>query len=74
MKVRHPVHILLGIALPWLSPAVNIGGVIFFCGYQYLQYRYKSTRKLRDDSYLDIKETVIPYIISAIIFKLWGML
>ena len=64
-RYRHPAHIALGAALPWFDPACNTGGVIFFCAYQWLQYKHHSSRQLKDDSYLDIKETAIIYAVSA---------
>jgi len=73
VKIRCFVHVLLGAGLPWLSTEVNLGGVIFFCAYQYLQYRHHSSRQMKDDSYLDIKETAVAYIISAVIKRLIGV-
>jgi len=70
--VRHWAHIVLGAGLPWLPPEINIGGVIFFCAYQFLQFKHLSHRLDRDDSYLDVKETVIAYIISAVVKKIIG--
>ncbi len=72
MKIRCIWHPMLGSVLPWLAPEVNIGGMIGFCAYQYLQYKYRSNRRERykDDSYLDLNETLIPYVISAIVKRI----
>ena len=63
-------HILLGIVLPWLSPACNIGGVALFFGYEYLQYKYLSRRGDKDDSFKDIYEALVPYVISSVVRRI----
>jgi hypothetical protein len=66
-------HILIGIGLPWLPIFVPHGtiymvvGILFFISYQILQYKFKSTHLLKDNSFLDIFETGVAYAISLII-------
>ncbi len=69
MRIRSIWHVVLGIILPWLDLGANIGGMIGFCAYQYLQYKYRSNRQERykDDSYLDVNELLVAYVISAIV-------
>ena len=66
-RIRHPAHIALGAVLPWFDPAGNVGGVILFCAYQWLQDKSKLARGEIADSYLDVKETAITYAISAVV-------
>jgi len=63
-------HILLGIVLPWLSPACNIGGVFLFFAYEFLQYHHLSRRGDKDDSFKDIYEALVPYVISSIVQRI----
>lgn len=75
MKIRCIWHVVLGAVLPWLAPEANIGGWIGYVGYQYLQYKYLTNRidRTKDDSFKDINEMLIPYIISAIVKRIvWG--
>ena len=67
-------HILLGAVCPWLPLGANLGLVVLFCGYEYLQYRYLSRRDMKDDSYLDVKETAIAYAISGIVKMILGVI
>jgi len=67
MKIRSGWHVVLGLILPWLPLGANLGGLFLFGLYQGLQYKFRSRRDLRDDSFLDVKETMIPYVISALI-------
>ncbi len=66
MKVRCWWHIILGIVLPWLEPICNLGGVILFLGYEYLQYKYLSKRDEKDTSYCDVYEVAVAYVISSL--------
>ena len=65
--VRCKWHIALGAVLPWLGPASNVGLVILFCAYQYLQYKHRTALGEIDRSYLDVKETAIIYTISTVV-------
>lgn len=73
MRVRCFWHLLLGALCPWLPFGANLGLVGLFFGYEYLQYRYLSRRDLKDDSYLDIRETAIAYAISGIVKMIVGV-
>ena len=67
MKVRCIWHVLLGIILPWLPLGVNLGGLFLFGLYEYLQYKYLSRRDMKDDSFKDVYECAVPYIVSSVV-------
>ena len=67
MKVRSKWHIILGVISPWLELGANIGIVLLFLGYEWLQYRHGNTKQMRDDSYLDVREMAIAYGVSAVV-------
>ena len=81
LKIRCKYHVALGIGLPWLGGWLCLTGAILYIAYQYLQFNYRSRLWpehracvdediFKDDSYLDIKEMVIPLIISGAVMKI----
>ena len=81
MKIRCWWHVILGIGLPWLGGWICLTGTILYIAYQYLQFKFRSRLwpehracldegVYKDDSYLDIKEMVIPLIISGAVMKI----
>lgn len=73
MKVRCVWHVILGIILPWLHPFCNLGGVILFLGYEYLQYKFLSKRGEKDDSCYDVYEMAVAYVISSVVRFILGV-
>jgi len=82
MKIRCWWHVLLGAGLPWLGGDVCLVGTILYVAYQVLQFNFRTRlwpehracleefTEYKDDSYLDIKEMMIPLIISSIVLKI----
>lgn len=66
-KPRCVWHLLIGAVIPWLPITGAIPLTLSFAFYELLQYKHHSTRKMRDDSYLDVWEFAVALGISAVI-------